>query len=130
MHRPAFKLILTALAAFLLLAARFSPDWISFARELREVTATTAGRPDVPDAVRRAIWDGHSERGYHVTRQARDLGYEVADNNHKIVRWRLLVPAVARVQRLPDWATLGLAHLGCLALIAHLAAVSRYHGSR
>ena len=32
----------------------------------------------------------------------RDLGYEVTDSNHKIVRWRLLVPAVARVLQ-EDW---------------------------
>ena len=42
-----------------------------------------------------------------------------------LFRSRLLVPAVARVLRLPDWATLGLAHLGCLALIAYLAALGR-----
>ena len=114
-----------ALAAFTALAARFSPDWISFASELREVTSAHSGQPAAEDAVRRAIWDGHSERGYHVTRQARDLGYEVTDSNHKIVRWRLLVPAVARVLRLPDWVTLGLAHVGCLALIAAFAVLGR-----
>ena len=113
------------LTALLALTARFSPDWFAFAAELQPVLAAHAGSPAARDTVRRAIWDGHSERGYHVTRQARDLGYEVADSNHKIVRWRLLVPAVARVTGLPDWATLGLAHLGCLALVAVLAILGR-----
>jgi TPR repeat protein len=108
-----------------LLSALFSPDWLSFAAELRPVLSAHADQPAARDAVRRAVWDGHSERGYHVTRQARDLGYEVADSNHKIVRWRLLVPAVARGLRLPDWATLGLAHLGCLALVGALAVLGR-----
>ncbi len=112
----------TAGLAFLVLATLFSPNWVTFCREFRGVGGGTARQQD---AVDRAILSSYAERGYHVTRQARDLGYEVADSNHKIVRWRLLVPAVARVLRLPDWATLGLAHLGCLALVAALAVLGR-----
>lgn len=112
----------TAGLAFLVLAALFSPNWVAFCREFRGVDGGTARQQD---AVDQAILSSYAERGYHVTRQARDLGYEVTDSNHKIVRWRLLVPAVARALRLPDWATLGLAHLGCLALIAALAALGR-----
>ena len=112
----------TAGLAFLVLAALFSPNWVAFCREFRGVDGGTARQQD---AVDQAILSSYAERGYHVTRQARDLGYEVTDSNHKIVRWRLLVPAVARALRLPDWATLGLAHLGCLALIAAFAVLGR-----
>ena len=108
--------------AWLVLAALFSPNWVAFVREFRDTYPTREPRSE---AVAQAILSGYAERGYHVTRQARDLGYEVADSNHKIVRWRLLVPAVARGLRLPDWATLGLAHLGCLALVGVLAILGR-----
>lgn len=108
--------------AFLVLAALFSPNWVAFCREFQGLFD---GPAQESEATAQAILSGYAERGYHVTRQARDLGYEVADSNHKIVRWRLLVPVVARVLRLPDWATLGLAHLGCLALVAALAILGR-----
>ncbi len=116
------RLLTTAALAAFVLTLFFSPNWIAFAHEFHGVPAGSEARRD---AFSRAILSGYAERGYHVTRQARDLGYEVADSNHKIVRWRLLVPAVARGLRLPDWVTLGLAHLGCLALVGALAILGR-----
>ncbi len=114
------RVLLPAAAAFVLLVVLFSPNWLAFAREFGGITGSGPGEKD---AIKRAILSAYAERGYHVTRQVQDLEYEIADNNHKIVRWRLFVPVVARALRLPDWATLGLAHLGCLALILYLAAL-------
>lgn len=102
--------------AFALLAVRFSPNWIAFQRIVREAKAE-AESPAHLAAIDRAVFSGHSERGLHVIRQAHDLNAEIDNSVHKIVRWRLLVPAVAHVLRLPDWVTLGLAHAGCLALV-------------
>lgn len=108
--------------AFLLLAGRFSPNWMAFAASLREAWADVPA-PQHRDAVERAIYSGHSERGLHVLRQARDLSAEIEPAIHKIVRWRLLVPAVAHGLSLPDGLTLGLAHVGCLVLVLVLVAI-------
>ncbi len=110
------------LCAFLLLAVRFSPNWIAFYDGLREV------RRNDPDAAHQAaiegaILSGHSNRGLYVIRQSRDLSTEIGDPNHKIVRWRLLVPFLGHFLRLPGWLTLGLAHLGCVALIMTFVAI-------
>lgn len=125
--RPAFLAALLALAAFALLAARFSPNWVAFAACVREATldATT---PAKSAAIEQAILSGFSERGLHVVRQTRDLSTGIEDSNHKIVRWRLLFPALGHVLGLSGWTTLGLAHVGCLVWIAALVAIGRTHG--
>ena len=76
----------------------------------------------------KAVLSGHSERGWHVLRQTRDLAVIVDDPNHKIVRWRLLPPVVGKVLRLPDWATLGLAHVGCALWLTWMYAIFRRAG--
>jgi TPR repeat protein len=108
--------------AFLLLTALFSPDWLQFYREVGHLTSET---PEQRDAIKRAVLSGYAERGYHVTRQVENPDYEIPESTHKILRWRLLVPTVARLLGLPDWATLGLAHLGCLGLVCFLAFVAQ-----
>lgn len=55
--------------------------------------------------------------------QAVNLSAEIDDPNHKITRWRLLVPALGKLLKLPGWLILGLAHIGCLVLIIILVGV-------
>jgi len=110
------------LFAFLILTLRFSPNWIAFGESVREMAAETTNA-DQRDALEPAILSGFSERGLHVIRQSRDLGTEIKDSNHKIVRWRLLMPAIGHVFHLPGWLTLGLSHLGCLTWLVALVAV-------
>lgn len=105
--------VLLGSCAFLILAVRFSPNWIAFAREVREVTAA-ATSPAQKAAVEEAILSGFWGRGLHVIQQARQLDTPVDEPMHRIVRWRLLVPALAHLLHLPDWITLGLSHFGCL----------------
>jgi TPR repeat protein len=107
------------LLAFALLAVRFAPNWLAF----RDGVAEAWPRPGPVEeqlAVERAVLASHSLRGFFVLRQVRDFGAEIDDLNHRIIRWRLLPPAVGRMLRLPDWMTLGLAHVGCLVLILAL----------
>ncbi|MBL9211916.1 MAG: sel1 repeat family protein [Opitutaceae bacterium] len=117
-----WTLAVLGVLAFALLAVRFSPNWIAFQRVVREAKAE-AESPAHLAAIDRAVFSGHSERGLHVIRQAHDLNAEIDNSVHKIVRWRLLVPAVAHVLRLPDGVTLGLAHVGCLALALVLVGI-------
>lgn len=116
--------LLLGLIAFAVLAVRFAPNSLPFARLVQESRAQAAS-PEAALAAERAIFQGHSvNRGYHVLQQARDLGAEIAEPNHKIVRWRLLMPAVGRWLHLPGWAVLGLAHAGCVVLIVVLAGIA------
>lgn len=115
------------LLAFLLLSVRFAPNWLAF----RDGVADAWPRPGPEQEKRvmeRAALAAHSLRGYFVLRQVRDFGAEIDDVNHQIIRWRLLPPAVGRVLQLPDWMTLGVAHLGCLVLILALTRFALRHG--
>lgn len=115
--------LLVGLIAFTVLAVRFSPNWLPFAR-LAEESRTQLSNPAERQAVEQAVFRGHSvNRGYHVLQQTRDLGVEIAEPNHKIVRWRLLVPALGHVLRLPGWAVLGLAQVGCVVLLVMLVSI-------
>jgi TPR repeat protein len=104
------------LLAFVVLALRFSPDWLTFRDNWKEAKAGLT-QPGEWASIDEAILSGYATRGGFVLRQARDLGTEIDDPNHKIVRWRLLVPVVGRVLHLPDVAVLGLAQVGCAVLI-------------
>ncbi len=121
-RRTPWSIVALGTLAFVVLAVRFSPNWFAFQRTVREATAEAVS-PAHRAAIDRAVFSGHSERGLHVIRQARDLNAEIDNSVHKIVRWRLLVPAVAHVLRLPDWVTLGLAHLGSLVLAIVLVGI-------
>lgn len=117
-------LALLGLIAFAVLAVRFSPNWIPFSRLVEESRVHVVGQDD-GQAIEQAIFQGHSvNRGYHVLKQTRDLGMEITEPNHKIVRWRLLVPTVGHVLKLPDWAVLGLAQVGCVVLLVMLIAIA------
>jgi hypothetical protein len=123
MRTPVLVVALGVLA-FALLAVRFSPDWLAFHRGIREAIESIR-TPEERAAMEHAILSGHSERGLYVIRQARDLNVEIDEATHKIVRWRLLVPALGRGLRLPEWLTLGLAHLGCVALVVALTGIGQ-----
>jgi len=113
--------------AFVLLAVRFSPDWWEFCAVAGDAY-NQAASPAEHAAFENAILSGYSERGWHVLNQSRDLRAVVVDPNHKIVRWRLLMPWLGHVLHLPGWATLGLAHFGCLLWLAYMAAILRVRG--
>ena len=124
--RPLLLCLLAALVAFAVLTMRFSPNWVAFAQTAREAFR------DATDPVRhgnieKAVLSGFSERGLHVVRQARDLSATIDDPKHKIVRWRLLVPALGHILHLPGWMTLGLAQAGCFAWILALVLLARAH---
>jgi hypothetical protein len=123
--RPVLGVIL-GLAAFALLAIRFSPNWVAFAQTARDAYAEATGPADLP-AIEKAVLSGFSERGLHVVRQSRHLEATIDDSKHKIVRWRLLIPAVGYFFQLPSWMTLGLAHVGCVAWLLALVFLARAH---
>lgn len=116
------KILALGLLTFTLLALRFSPNWVEVYRELRDVRAGVSS-PAHRAAIDKAILDGYSARGYFVTRQALNLAAKIDDPSHKIVRWRLLAPALGHFLGLPGWLTLGLAHAGCLVLVLALVAI-------
>ena len=118
--------ILLGLAAFALLAVRFSPNWVTFVQTAREAYAD-APSPAAYPAIEKAVLSGFSERGLHVVRQSRHLATTIDDAKHKIVRWRLLIPAVGYYFQLPGGMTLGLAHVGCVAWLLALVFVARAH---
>ena len=107
---------------FAVLAVRFSPNWVTFYNELREMKQNT-GDSTQRSAIDQAVLTGYSARGYWVMQQALDPSTAVADPNHKIVRWRLLFPLIGRALHLPGWLILSLAHVGCLVLIIVLVAL-------
>lgn len=116
-----------AAIAAVVLALRFSPDWLRFLDEARE--AESVATNDLQRrAIDRALVSGAAERGATVLDQKRDLGAIIEDPNHKALRWRLLPPAVGRALGLSDWATLGLAQLGCVALVLMLVFIGTPRG--
>jgi hypothetical protein len=117
----------TVLAA-LILGLRFSPDWVRFLAEASEAEAAATSAAQQP-AIARALISGAAERGALVIDQKNDLGFVIADPLHQALRWRLLAPAIGRALRLSDWATLGLAHLGCIGLILALVVLGTPEGS-
>lgn len=116
----------SVLLAFALLVLRFAPNWLAIHHEISTPTLDTSV-PVGRDVVEKAILSGYSERGLHVIRQARDLRTEITEPTHKIVRWRLLMPAVGNLLALPEWLTLGLAHVGALALTIAILALAAAH---
>lgn len=123
---PSVLGIFLGLAAFVLLAVRFSPNWVAFAQTAREAYAEAGSQADHA-AIEKVVLSGFSERGLHVVRQARYLETTIDDPKHKIVRWRLLFPALGYFLHLPGWMTLGLAHVGCAVWLLALVLVARSH---
>ena len=121
--RPAAAALCLGLIVFGLLAVRFSPNWLTFQRGA-EAAKAEAGSPAERAVIEEAFATTYYvARGHFVTEQARDLGTEIGDPNHKIVRWRLLMPALGHVLGLPPWLLLGLAQVGCVGLIVALVAL-------
>lgn len=113
---PAARIAALGVLACVLLTVRFSPNWASFYYGLRDARAHVSGI--VPGAaVDKAVFSAFAARGYYVLEQSKDLNAQIDDANHKIVRWRLLMPALGRLLHLPGWLILGLAHLGCWVLV-------------
>ena len=119
---PAFAFVALTVCAFTLLALRFSPNWIAFCREVNHADSQVTNPADRA-AIGKAVLSSNCERGYYVAKQALDLTTEIKDPNHKIVRWRLLMPAIGHFLKLPIWLTLGLAQIGCLVFVAVLVAI-------
>ena len=119
---PALKTIGWGLLAFVILTLRFSPNWAAFYNGVREAR-NSAVTPAQRAAVDGAILSGYSARGFYVIEQAANLSAEIPDLNHKIVRWRLLMPVIGHVLHLPGWLLLGLAHIGCLLFIITLVSL-------
>ena len=101
--------------AFLLLTLRFSPNWIEFGREYDRALADT-GSVQEREVVKKAFLS-YSGRGYYVLRQAADLSDPVDNVDHKIIRWRLLFPALGHFLHLPSWGVLGLSQVGACGLV-------------
>jgi hypothetical protein len=121
-RHPAFAIVALTACAFTLIALRFSPNWIVFSGELKQALAQVS-TPAERAAISKAVLSSNSERGYYVAKQTLVLTTEIENPNHKIVRWRLLMPAIGHILHLPIWLTLGLAQIGCLVFVATLAAI-------
>lgn len=117
------RILALSLVAFVLLTIRFSPNWIEFGQLVQEVRTSVVDEGQRAAVEKKAILSGYSERGFYVVQQERDLRFEIADSKHKIVRWRLLVPALGHLLRLPSWLLLGLAQIGCLLLVVTLVGI-------
>jgi hypothetical protein len=116
------KIVLWGMLAFALLTVRFSPNWAAFYDGAREAKLNIRS-VEQNAAVDAAILSGYSARGYFVAKQAQHLSAEITDPNHKIVRWRLLIPALGHFLNLPAWLVLSLAHVGCVVFILSLFAL-------
>jgi len=114
--RPRLKTLGLAGLVFVVLAIRFSPDWLAFRAGVQEAESMLSG-PAKGAIIEQALLLGHAARGVYVARQAADLGFEIAEPNHKIIRWRLLMPAVAHVLDLPITVLFGLAPAGGVLLV-------------
>lgn len=126
--RASKTVVLLGLLVFALLAVRFSPNWLPFARVVEQARSSIKSVEEGA-AIEKAIFSAYSARGYFVLQQAQDPGAEISDPDHKIVRWRLFFPLLGYVLHLPNGAVLGLAHLGCLILTLLLVAISLRHAT-
>ena len=121
--RPAaWTIVVLGIVAFAILTIRFSPNWVVFYRGVREAKLN-APNAEQSVAIDYAVLSGYSARGLYVIKQVVNLSTEIDDPNHKIIRWRLLVPALSKLLKLPGWLILGLAHIGCLVLLITLVRV-------
>lgn len=111
------RILVLGLLGFVLLTARFSTNWIEFYRGYHDTLAhapSVASRNEIKKRFEDSI---PVLRGFYVAKQVEDLGVAIESPNHKIVRWRLLMPAIGHFLGLPGWFVLGLAPVGCMALV-------------
>lgn len=101
---------LLALGAFATLIFFFSPSWAAFALWSR--VPEMSGMIEV-------------RRGVAVLEQVAHPGAAVSDPLHAAIQWRLLFPVLARVFTLPPALLFGLAHVGCLLVLAFLITLLR-----
>lgn len=122
------RVVAAGLLAFVILAIRFSPNWLEFYREFR-LAQSQAGDPAQRAAVERAFGKTIClDRGMYVLKQVTDLSAAIDDSNHKIVRWRLLFPAAGHFLGIPGFGVLGFALLGCIGFVVTLAVIGTRAG--
>src|SRR5215831_18921232 len=105
-----------ALGVALLLVRFFSPSWIAFRAWAR-----------VPEMFSNGVL---VRRGAYVAMQVVDPFVEIDNRVHKVVRWRLLIPLLGHYLGMPAGGVLGLAHVGCVVVLAALVRVARARGFR
>lgn len=105
---------LLAGTVFLTLLAAFSPSWISFRSWHR-----------APEVFQKVI---EVRRANSVKLQVENPMSEIPDKMHKIVRFRLLVPAIGHVLHLPPDFVLAISHIGCLFTLGFLVRIGRTRG--
>jgi tetratricopeptide (TPR) repeat protein len=69
-------------------------------------------------------------RGTVVLYQVAHPGAELQDKLHGAIQWRLLFPLAGKVLNLPPSLLFGLAHAGCLLVLAYLVTLLRRGGLR
>ncbi|MSU50040.1 MAG: hypothetical protein EXS37_13300, partial [Opitutus sp.] len=104
---------LLATASFALLMVFFSPSWGAFRLWSRV--------PDLGGMI-------ETRRGASVLAQVEHPGAMVADPLHRAIQWRVLFPAIGHVLHLPPAPFFGLAHVGCLLVLAYLVRLLRVAG--
>lgn len=104
---------LLAVGCFALLTFFFSPPWAAFSYWSR--VPELGGMVEV----RRAV---------SVLEQVQHPGAPLQDPLHGAIQWRLLFPLIGRALNLPPAALLGLAHVGCLLVLAFIVTVLRRDG--
>lgn len=92
----------------------FSPSWIAFRAWAR-----------VPELFSNGIL---VRRGAYVAMQVADPFVAIDNRVHKVLRWRLLIPLVGHHLGMSAGAVLGLAHVGCLVVIAVVVRLGRTRG--
>jgi hypothetical protein len=105
-----------ALGAALVVIRFFSPSWIAFRAWAR-----------VPEMFSNGIL---VRRGAYVAMQVADPFVEIDNRVHKVVRWRLLIPLIGHYLGMSAGAVLGLAHVGCVVVLAALVRLARARGFR
>jgi len=98
----------------LLLAVFFSPAWVAFRAWSR-----------VPEVFWLVV---PVRRGVQVMKQVGDPFVEITDPLHRIVQWRLLMPAIGHYLGLAPEIVLGLSPLGCVLVLAVLISQGRARG--
>lgn len=67
-------------------------------------------------------------RGTSVLWQVDHLGDELPDKLHGGIQWRLFFPVIGRVLHLPPVIFFGLAHVGCVVVLAFIISILRRKG--
>jgi len=97
-----------------LLVVCFSPSLVTIRAWVRVPEVFSQSVP-----VRRGVW---------VTKQVAQPFVEVDDPIHKIVRWRLLMPALGHWLGLPAGVVLALAPIGCAVVLGLVVGLGRARG--